>query len=758
MSKKPSREKRNRDSDGRVDRRRPREQLSADVSPKRRMRRTTGAASVDIPSRENIVEKLREHGVPMRADELAVSLGVEEPEVRDAFLGRVAAMERDGQLMTNRKGALCVAAKLDLVTGTIQGHPDGFGFLIPDDGSADIFLAPGEMRKALHGDRVTVRTTGVDRRGRPEGAIVDVLTRANREVVGRVYEDRGIWFLVAENKRISQDILVPPDMRGEAEPGQVVVAELIEQPSSHREPLARIVRVLGRYTDPGMEIEIALSKHALPHEFSTQAKRQAARLPSEVRSDERKQRLDLTALPLVTIDGETARDFDDAVYCERSGKGFRLIVAIADVSHYVHDGDALDRDARERGTSVYFPRRVIPMLPEALSNELCSLKPAVERLCMTCEIAIDGRGNITRYGFSHAVMHSKARLTYTQVWNWLSQPQEARTDEGRALLPHLEDLYALYKTLAAARARRGAIDFDTLELGLEFDSHGKIERIVPLPRNDAHKIIEECMLAANVCAAAYLIACKHPALYRIHEGPTPEKLQALKEFLAGSALSLTGGDSPTSADYAKLLAKIRGRPDANLLQTVLLRSLQQAVYGPDNVGHFGLGYDAYTHFTSPIRRYPDLLIHRAIKACLAGKQYHPSAASWKELGVHCSITERRADEATRDVENWLKCYFMQDRVGETFAGTVSGVTHFGLFVTLDGLNIDGLVHVSELGSDYFHFDAIRHSLIGERTRVSWRLADRIRVTVVRVDLEQTKIDFVLASDEATPIGAARPAK
>jgi ribonuclease R len=705
------------------------------------------AGGVEIPSREQIIEALRQHGVPMRADELAVSLGVDAVAAREAFAARLAAMERDGELMTNRKGALCVVAKLDLVTGTIQGHADGFGFLIPDDGSADVFLAPVQMRKALHGDRVTVRIIGIDRRGRPEGAIVDVLARANREVVGRIYEDRGIWFLVAENKRINQDILVPPDMRGEAAPGQVVVAELIEQPSTHREPLARVVRVLGRYTDPGMEIEIALSKHALPHEFSAPARRQAARLPAEVRDADRKGRLDLTSLPLVTIDGETARDFDDAVYCERAGKGFRLIVAIADVSHYVRDGDALDRDARERGTSVYFPRRVIPMLPEALSNELCSLKAGVDRLCMACEIAIDGRGNITRYGFSPAVMHSRARLTYTQVWNWLSQPQEARTGDARTLLPHLEDLYALYKTLASARARRGAIDFDTLELGLEFDANGKIERIVPLPRNDAHRIIEECMLAANVCAATYLIACKHPALYRIHEGPTPEKLQALKEFLAGSGLSLSGGDAPTPADYAKLLAKIRGRPDENLLQTVLLRSLQQAVYGPDNVGHFGLGYDAYTHFTSPIRRYPDLLIHRALRACLAGRQYQPSGASWKELGVHCSLTERRADEATRDVESWLKCYFMQDRVGETFAGTISGVTHFGLFVTLDGLNIDGLVHVSELGSDYFHYDAIRHALVGERTRVTWHLADRIRVTVARVDLEQTKIDFVLADGD-----------
>ncbi|HZI82763.1 MAG TPA: ribonuclease R [Casimicrobiaceae bacterium] len=722
------------------------------------MRRTRRAdASVAIPAREQIIAELRKHGVPLRTDELAASLGVVAPAERVALDARLAAMERDGQLMTNRKGALCVVAKLDLVAGTLQGHPDGFGFLVPDDGGADVFLSPAEMRKALHGDRVTVRPTGLDRRGRPEGAIVDVLARANREVVGRLYEDRGIWFLVAENKRISQDILVPPDLRGNAEPGQVVVAELIEQPSAHREPLARIVRVLGRYTDPGMEIEIALSKHALPHEFSAAAKRQAARLPSEVRPADRAGRLDLTALPLVTIDGETARDFDDAVYCERSGKGFRLIVAIADVSHYVRDGDALDRDARERGTSVYFPRRVIPMLPEALSNELCSLKPDVDRLCVACELTVDGRGDITRYRFVPAVMHSRARLTYTQVWNWLSASRDPRPPDARALLPHLENLYALYKTLAAARARRGAIDFDTLELGLEFDAQGKIERIVPVPRNDAHRIIEECMLAANVCAATYLIASKHPTLFRIHEGPTPEKLQALKEFLTGSGLSLSGGESPTPKDYAKLLAKIRGRPDESLLQTVLLRSLQQAVYGPDNAGHFGLGYDAYTHFTSPIRRYPDLLIHRALKACLAGTRYQPSGASWTELGVHCSLTERRADEATRDVENWLKCYFMQDRVGETFAGTISGVTHFGLFVTLDGLNIDGLVHVTELGPDYFHFEPVRHALVGERTGISWRLADRIRVKVARVDLEQTKIDFVLAEASEPPPGAKRRA-
>jgi len=728
---------------------------AASPAPRRTARRVS---DVDIPSREAILAHLRELGVPAHSDEVLTALRVKGDAEREALRGRLAAMERDGQLMTNRKGQLCVVAKLDLVSGTVQGHPDGFGFLVPDDGSADLFLSPKEMHKALHGDRATARLVGLDKRGRPEGAIVDVLTRANREIVGRVYSDHGIWYLVAENKRISQDILIPEDMRGNAKPGQVVVAQLIEQPSAHREALAKIVDVLGNYTDPGMEIEIALRKHDLPYQFSATAKRQASRLPESVQPGDLKDRTDLRSLPLVTIDGETARDFDDAVYCEAKGRGFRLLVAIADVGHYVRDGDAIDIDARERGTSVYFPRRVIPMLPEQLSNELCSLKAAVDRLCMVCDMSVSAQGDIEDYRFYPAVMHSRARLTYNQVWDWLSQPKTVKSVDAKALLPHLQQVYALYKVLAAARARRGAIDFETIELELKFDTRGKIEAIVPVMRNEAHKLIEECMLAANVCAAEYLLQHKHPALYRVHEGPTPEKLKALKEFLAASALALGGGDNPTPADYAALLAKIKSRPDFNLLQTVLLRSLQQAVYSPDNAGHFGLGYDAYTHFTSPIRRYPDLLVHRAIRACLTNARYHPKGATWVELGVHSSLTERRADDATRDVENWLKCYFMQDRVGETFDGTISGVTHFGLFVTLDGLNVDGLVHVTELGNDYFHFDAVHHAMNGERSGKSYRLADRIKVKVARVDLDATKIDFVLADVGASPVPIAkRPA-
>ena len=713
------------------------------------------AADVDSPvSAQAILRELSDAGVPLGAAEIAARFRVGKKE-RGVFDDCVAILERDGKILVNRKGELCIAAKLDLVTGTIQGHPDGFGFLIPDAGGDDLFLSPREMHKALHGDRASAKIVGVDRRGRPEGEIVDVLLHANREVVGRIHEERGVWFVEAENRRINQDLIVPPDERNGAETGQVVVVEIIEYPSAHREAIVRVKEILGSATDPGIEIEIALRKHALPFEWSAAGERQAERLPHAVRPADRKGRRDLTGLPLVTIDGENARDFDDAVYCEPDGDGWRLVVAIADVSHYVRDGDALDRDARERGTSVYFPRRVIPMLPEALSNELCSLKPEVDRLCMACDMRIDARGEIASYAFYPAVMHSRARLTYTQVHAWLM----AGAGDGRTgaappgLCQHLAHLHTLYKVLFAARERRGAIDFDTPELAIEFDPKGRIARIVPAPRNDAHRLIEECMLAANVCASRLLEENEQPALHRVHESPPPDKLAALREFIAGSGLSLAGGDSPTARDYAALIGRIRDRSDFALLQTVLLRSLAQAQYSPDNVGHFGLAYETYAHFTSPIRRYPDLLVHRALKGVLTRKRYTPQGMTWAELGVHCSMTERRADDASRDVLQWLKCNYMSDKVGETFPGTISGVASFGIFVTLDGLDIDGLVHVTELPRDYFHFDAVRHALIGERGGRVFQLAGRVHVKVVRVDLEQAKIDFTL-DESAAPVTVA----
>ena len=705
-----------------------------------------------LPSREFILQILAEQGVPLSVENLVHTLGVAGHE--SALLQRrLRAMERDGQIMRNRKGAICVVDKLDLIKGTVQGHPDGFGFLIPDEGGPDMFLGPKEMQKVLHGDRVMAREIGTDRRGRPEASIVEVLTRANQRLVGRLHTEHGIQFVEAENKRISQDILVPQGESQAAKTGQVVMVEIIEQPSKHAQPVGRIIEVLGNYADPGMEIEIALRKHDLPYVFPPDAEKLAKHLPREVMEKDYPGRQDLRALPLVTIDGETAKDFDDAVYCEAQGRGFKLFVAIADVSHYVKSGDALDREALQRGNSVYFPRRVIPMLPEALSNGLCSLNPKVARLAMVCEMQIAADGEIGEYRFYPAVTLSQARFTYTAVAEMLEHPQGDTAQRCHRLLPHVNMLYTLYKVLAKAREKRGAIDFETIETQMIFDEHGKIERIIPVKRNDAYRLIEECMLAANVCASDFLKSHGQRTLYRVHEGPTPEKLEALHGFLREFALHLGGGDNPHAKDYARLLSTIRDRHDAQLLQTVMLRSLQQAMYSPDNVGHFGLAYESYTHFTSPIRRYPDLLVHRAIKAVLQGKTYNPG--DWKQLGIHCSLTERRADDATRDVEAWLKCYYMQDKINECFDGTVSGVTGFGIFVALDDIYIEGLVHISDLGSDYFHFNAQKHLLQGERTGRRFRLGDRVQIRVVRVDLQSTKIDFVL---EAAPDASGKKSR
>ncbi len=702
------------------------------TSLRRRARAERPAAAPQDAYASEILAALNRAGAPLTAEELAERLEIRRRE-RRAFDAAVAALERSGAVVENRAGSLLVATRLALQAGRIEGHRDGHGFLVPDDGGPQVFLPPAEMRQVLHGDRAAVRVTGRDARGRPSGEIVEVLERATRRIVGRLHSEHGVMFLVPEDRRIAQDILVPPKEAGRAKAGEVVTVELVAQPSKHAQPIGRVAEVLGRYTDPGMEIEIALRKFDLPHELSKKAMAAARALPEAVREEDLADRRDLRELGFVTIDGETAKDFDDAVHAVRDGRGFRLWVAIADVSHYVRHGDPLDADARERGTSVYFPRRVIPMLPEKISNGLCSLNPEVDRLAMVCEMTVTPKGVVARYEFYPAVIRSRARLTYNQVWEWLSS--------GSAP-PYLQTLYEVYGRLAEERRRRGAIDFETIETRMVFDAHGKIERIVPEARNDAHRLIEECMLAANVSAGNLLSERRHPVLYRVHDVPAPDKVSALRDFLAELGLQLPGGEVPRPGDYAKLLDGIRQRPDFTLLQTILLRSLKQAVYSPDNAGHFGLAFEAYVHFTSPIRRYPDLLVHRAIKACLEGRRYE--GVDWDALGRHCSDTERRADEASRDVENWLKCFYMKEHVGGEFTGAVTGVTSFGLFVTLDDYFVDGLVHISELGRDYFQFDAARHMLLGERSGKRYRLADRMKVRLVRVDLETRKIDFVPA--------------
>lgn len=702
-----------------------------------------------LPSRELILKVLTEQGVPLALEPLYELLDIADNE-QDIFAKRLNAMEREGQIMRNRKGLLCLPDKIEAIAGVIQGHPDGFGFLVPDDKAShpeDLYLSHKEMQQVMHGDRAMVRMSGLDRKGRPEGKIVEILERTNETLVGRVMQGQGVTIVAAEDKRINQDILVPYHLDMGAKVGQVVVIKMTEQPSKHAHPMGEIVQILGNYADSGMEIEIALRKHKLPHQFTPAALAQAEAIPKTVRSADYKGRIDLRELPLITIDGETARDFDDAVFAEPQGTGWRLVVAIADVSFYVQPNDALDKDAIERGNSIYFPRRVIPMLPEALSNGLCSLNPDVERLCMVCDMQINASGVVEKYQFYPSVMLSKARMTYTKVADMLENPDGEMAKEYAHIMPHVQNLYALFKTMLIQRKKRGAIEFDTVETMMMFDDDGKIDRIVPTARNEAHKIIEECMLAANVCAADFLQRQNHEAIYRVHEGPSEEKLELLRTFMAEFGFSVSGGDKPHAKDYARLMEQIKGRQDEQLLQTVLLRSMQQAVYSPDNLGHFGLAYEAYTHFTSPIRRYPDLLVHRAIKAAITKKTYR--VKDWASLGEHCSMTERRADDASRDVTNWLKCYFMQDKVGDVFEGTVSGVTSFGVFVALDDVYVEGLLHVTELGNDYFHYDKAHHAMVGERTNVKYRLGDRVRIKVVRVDLETTKIDFSLVTKLTT---------
>ncbi|MCD2516341.1 ribonuclease R [Massilia sp. G4R7] len=749
-----------------------------------------------IPSREEILAVFRSAQGPLDASELARTLKV-KPAAQEVLGRRLNAMERDGQIRADRSGSYTLADQSGFITGKVSAHRDGYGFVIPDEGGDDLFLNDKEMNKVLNGDKVRAKVTGTDRRGRLEGTIVEVVERANTHIIGRLMNEGGVWIVSPEDNRISQDVLVSGGP-GKAKAGQVVSVELIEQPSRFQQPTGRIAEVLGELDDPGMEIEIAVRKFGVPHVFSPAALKQANRLPNEVVDADLADRVDLRDVPLVTIDGEDARDFDDAVYCEpvKFGrtKGYRLLVAIADVSHYVKPNDALDVDAIERSTSVYFPRRVIPMLPEKLSNGLCSLNPAVDRCTLVCDMVVTLDGEVVAYQFYPAVMHSAARLTYNEVADILGNTSGPEAQRRPGIVPHLLNLNEVFRALLKARQERGAIDFETTETYIVCNAVGKIEKIIPRTRNDAHRLIEECMLAANVCAADLLIRHKHPGTFRIHAVPTEEKLLQLRTFLKLVGLNLGGGNKPTARDYAEVMQKIKERPDAALLQTMLLRSMQQAVYSPDNVGHFGLAYEAYAHFTSPIRRYPDLLTHRAIKAILQGKKYEPKGIElgklnttlsnsarkqaakdkaagtaknekdltiWDALGVHCSANERRADEASRDVENWLKCFFMQDKLGEDFTATVSGVTAFGLFVTLDQLYVEGLVHISALGADYFQYDEARHELRGERTGQRYGLTDKVNVKVARVDLESRKIDLVLADNapaaEPAPLERARQA-
>jgi ribonuclease R len=694
-----------------------------------------------IPSREFILQKLTDVGVPLNRQEIAELLQIQDPEQLEALRRRLKAMEQAGQVVWNRGGAYGLPHKMDLVRGRVQAHPDGFGFLIPELGGDDIFLSEKQMLSLLHQDRALVRVTGKDRKGRSEGTVVEVLERGISELVGRFVQEKKIAFVEPHNRRISQDVLIPPDEQANAKNGQMVVVKLLKYPDKHQPPIGTIIQILGDELAAGMETDVAIRDHNLPNNWSIAIDEEIKTFTDQIPIQGRE---DIRHLSLVTIDGDDSRDFDDAVYCEPHGKGWRLLVAIADVSHYVKPNSALDLEAKERGTSVYFPDRVLPMLPERLSNELCSLNPQVDRLCMVCELIISHLGTVRRTRFFEGIMKSAARLTYKKVAAALKGDKNAVPSN---LLNYIENLFQLYQKLRERREKRGAIDFDTQETRFVLNAEGKVEKIVPVIRNDAHRLIEEMMLLANVAAAEFLSNAELPFLYRVHEGPTPEKLTDLRNFLKELGLKIGGKDQPSAEHYAKLLKSIQDRPDTQRIQTVLLRSLQMAIYSPENKGHFGLAFENYAHFTSPIRRYPDLMVHRAIRHVLQGKSpaeflYH--LENLKVLGEQCSMAERRADDASRDVAYWLKCQYMVDKIGEIYTGIVTAVTAFGLFVELEGIFIEGLVHVTSLKNDYYHYDAPHHRLRGERSGTVYHLSDRLQVRVVRVNVEEKKIDLIPA--------------
>jgi len=712
-----------------------------------------------IPSREYIVELLEKEQKPLRIKQIATLLEIDDDERFEALSRRLKAMVRDGQILRNRRGAFGLIQKMDLIKGKVIGHPGGFGFVKPEEGSegSDLFLSDREMHKVFHGDIVIASVIGVDRKGRREGVIVEVIEHANQTLLGRLHFESDLAWVQPNNNKIAQDVIIPQDgLMGAAE-GQIVKVEVIHQPSKRSSAIGKVIEVVGDYLAPGMEIDAAIHTHDIPTEWTEAVLEQIAAIADEVTDADIQGRKDLRSLPLVTIDGEDSKDFDDAVFAKRRKKGWRLLVAIADVSHYVKPGTPLDEAAYQRGNSVYFPQKVIPMLPEKLSNGLCSLNPQVDRLCMVCDMSIDDEGKLERTQFYDAVMNSKARLTYNQVHEMLTDDRSEHRETFKNVLPNVEDLNDLYQLLKTARAERGALDFDTVETRIVFDEQRKIKEIVPVVRNEAHKLIEECMLMANVATARYLKWHKAPILYRVHEKPSEERLKNLRTFLGDFGLSLGGGDEPDARDYATVIKAVEGQPHEHLVSMVMLRSMNQAVYQPDNLGHFGLNYDYYAHFTSPIRRYPDLLIHRAIRFVWTKQpieQFEYSESKMQALGEHCSSTERPADEATREAVTFLKCEFLSHRLGEEYDAVVAAATNFGLFVELEPLYVEGLVHITELGEDYFHYDASRHCLKGERTGKVYRIGDRLRVQVAQVNLDDRKIDLRLLSSEKDPLEVA----
>jgi ribonuclease R len=714
------------------------------MNEKTRKPRQGQRIKANAPARQDILNLLEDHGRPLQRRDIVKRLDVVSDDSREILRRRLQAMIRDGQLVKNRRNAYGLPAKMDLVAGRVSAHKDGYGFVMPEDGESDLYLSPRQMRSVLHGDRVLASVIGVDARGRREGAVREILERAHDRIVGRFVEESGIALVVPDDSRINQDIMIPLQDTNGARPGQVVVAEILQQPGQRQPPVGRVVEILGKSGAPGMATEIAIRNFDLPFEWPDGVEEEARAFGDSVTGEMHQGRRDLRDLPLVTIDGADARDFDDAVYAQRRKNGWRLVVAIADVSSYVKPGSPLDEEAVKRATSVYFPGRVIPMLPEELSNGLCSLKPDVDRLCVICDMSINDSGVVTRARFDTAVMCSQARLTYQQVWDWLVSGEPEIRPGATAVSSSVKDLYGLYKALRRARTRRGAIDFESTEVQFQFDERGAVADIVPYERNDAHMLIEECMITANVEAANFLLRHQLPAPFRAHEPPQPDRLESLEQFLRGLGIRVPWKNRPEPRDFEKIVQQVKGREDQPLIMAVLLRAQSLATYQAANTGHFGLALEAYAHFTSPIRRYPDLLVHRAIHHVIENRG--PKGYAWSREGMdklceQSSHRSRRAEEAERDVNERLKAYFMEQHIGDEFKGQVTGVTSFGLFVELTKYHVSGLVHITSLPNDYYHFDPVVHRLTGDRTGKVYQLAQKVSIKVMAVNVDERKIDF-----------------
>jgi len=707
-----------------------------------------------VPSREFIMQYLDELGYPTDKKHLLKAFALKNPKEIEAIQRRLTAMQRDGQLIKDRSGKYALVKDLELVCGQVSIYRDGHGLLIPDEGKDPIYLAYRQTRLLFHGDRALVQLTGNNHRsGRPEGIVVKVVERTIKQLIGRFHSQSGTTWVTPDGKQSHQDIMIPPEKTNGATPEQFVQIAIIDYPNKRLPATGEVVEVIGDMNHPHLAIQLSVYSHQLPHTWNEAVLDAIKHFPHSVGNEDKHSRIDLRDKPFVTIDGADAKDFDDAVYCKPLPKGgWTLWVAIADVSHYVKPETALDKDAFERGNSVYFPNQSIPMLPDILCHQLCSLKPKVDRLSLVCEMHISAKGKLTHHTFYRGVIHSKARLTYKKVADILNLAEKGQSTSINkrytTILPHLLDLQKLHKQLSKARASRGALAFKTTETKILFNSAGKIKSIQPHSYNEAHSIIEECMLLANVSAAQFLNQHNMPTLYRIHEGVSEAKFTDLCCFLNEIGLKLHYKGQPKPLDYVNVMEQAKGRPDETLIQMVLLRLMKQALYTPDIKPHFGLAFDAYCHFTSPIRRYPDLIAHRGIGHILDGgtpEDFLYTKSMLEQFGRHCSTTERRADEAVRDTESWLKCEYIKDKLGKQFDGIITHVTNFGIFVMLDKIYVEGLVHISELCGDYYHYDNVHHRLVGKHTGKIYRLGDKLKVLVARVNIDDRQIDFALAN-------------